>query len=720
MKKAIDRRALASAMRKTFLTIIAAMTLSAGSGMAASRMWTDTQGRKVSAEFISMTGETLSLRTDDGRVFELALSRLSAPDQAVAHTLAKTTAAPASAPASGATAGAIPVPKSTQESAAIIDKLVDFHLAQNKLKANPPLTDEQFVRRIYLDAVGRIPNHDETVSFLQDKSGTKREKLIKSLLKMNGHYSHLFNYYADMLRLKTQPDEFVSGASYVQWVKDCIEKNMPYDEMVRQMLTATGTSWENPAAGYLLRDAGMPLDNLSLTMQVFTGLDLSCAQCHDHPFAEWTQLQFYKMAAFFGETTSLVKGPMAKTIYPKSKGNPVKRIEDELKAKGDYPEPDRLMRNMIRTHSFRVVDDPKNLKLQLPFDYKYKDGKPDEVVTPGVLYGKMPTLESYDTRRKAFAAWLTGPENERFAITIANRMWKRAFGRGLADPVNSCEDYNETVNPQLIRFLGSEMRRLNFNLQAFDEIIYNTKAYQRQATTTAIAMGTPYHFQGPLLRRMTAEQIWDSFLTMNLADADYFYRKRDYMEWENILATKSVDDMTGVEARDILSTQVKDLRAAPGGTYGWPTVEFKADENKIFLDERLKAYRINNSVLIRASEFQQPASAGLTSFLREMGQSDRMLIDGGALNGSVPITLVLMNSPGTRNLTRPGSRILEAIEKGKAIGPKLEIAFLSILNRMPDQRERSLAYKAISHDGTDGFKNVVWALINSREFFFIQ
>jgi hypothetical protein len=336
----------------------------------------------------------------------------------------------------------------------------------------------------------------------------------------------------------------------------------------------------------------------------------------------------------------------------------------------------------MRVQDFQVLDDPAGLSRTLPDDYKYKDGKPGDVILPAVIYGEMPKMAGNEHRRVAFAAWLTG--HERFAMTIANRMWKRAFGLGIGEPVTGIEDLNGTENPLLLKFLSAEMRRLHFDLRAFEEILYNTRAYQRQASTGVVERGAAYHFPGPVLRRMTAEQIWDSYLTMILPDVDYFYRKRD----------------------------------RPGERFGWaPHPEVK-DEDVVYLDERYHTYRIHNEVLIRASEF--PQQLGANSLMRNLGQSDRLLIDGGQTTGSVPIVLAMMNSEGTINLTRPGSRILDAIDKGRAVGPKLETAFLSILNRMPNAEERSRAYKAINRDGADGFKNVVWALINTREFLFIQ
>jgi hypothetical protein len=485
------------------------------------------------------------------------------------------------------------------------------------------------------------------------------------------------------------------------------------------MLTASGTSWENPATGYLLRDAGMQLDNLALTMQVFTGVDVQCAQCHDHPFSDWTQKQFYQAAAFFGQTTTIVRdGQMSKALFPKSNGNPTKRIEEELKAAGKYPEPDGVMRRMITTHRQKVADNAQRLSLKLPADYKYKDGAPGEVVEPKVLFGEMPDLTKFDSRRKAFAEWLTVSSSDRFAAAIANRLWKRAFGRGVVERVIEIEELTSGTVPSLLPFLAAEMKRLKFSVRDFERLLYNTQSYQRQAYAEEIGMGMAYYFPGPTLRRMSSEQIWDSFISMILDDPDYFYRKRDdfYKDWERTLAEKSPDDITGLEAQQLFSVKIQELGKRPGGLVGFPP-GLKGDEaRQVYMDDSLQAYRYLGNVLVRASEFPQPNRDALS----QLGQGDRELVDSATTTGSVPVVLSFMNGKGTKQLTVPGSRILDVVEKFNADGPKVEAVFLSILNRMPSPDERSIAYKAIRRDGPDGFKNVVWALINTREFMFIR
>ncbi|HEY1083917.1 MAG TPA: DUF1549 domain-containing protein, partial [Prosthecobacter sp.] len=289
-----------------------------GSSVAAElRTWTDVEGRQVTATFVQIEGDLIVLQTGDGAQHRFPLTRLSADDQAIAKS------SQAAAPAETAAAPQMLANATVAQAAQKIDQLV----AGGLIKANPtreaagkapiknfnPMAnDEQFVRRVYLDIAGRIPNYDEASNFIKDSDPKKRAKLIDMLLESDGYKTHLFNYFAEMLRIKDNfEQDNVRGTPYINWFKDQIAKNEKWDKTVYQMITATGKMWDrkedgsyNGAAGYLLRDAGMPLDNLANTLTVFLGTDVACAQCHDHPFAEWTQKQFYEMASFFGATTT--------------------------------------------------------------------------------------------------------------------------------------------------------------------------------------------------------------------------------------------------------------------------------------------------------------------------------------------------------------------------------------------------------------------------------
>src|SRR5690242_3195079 len=180
-----------------------------------------------------------------------------------------------------------------------VDAFIDAKLGEKHLEAMSKTTDEQFVHRIYLDAIGRIPTIEETRDFLASKDSKKRSKLIRTLLDSPGHVSHEYNYWADILRVK-DTDDGVGRAFYVLWIKDSLATNKPYNQFVRELVTASGGGWErgNGAVGYYLRDRAMPLDNMANTLRIFTGTRVACAQCHDHPYDHWTRRQMYEMAAF--------------------------------------------------------------------------------------------------------------------------------------------------------------------------------------------------------------------------------------------------------------------------------------------------------------------------------------------------------------------------------------------------------------------------------------
>ena len=182
-----------------------------------------------------------------------------------------------------------------------IDAFVEAALKQHNVTPNPPTNDETFCRRIYLDAIGRIPSKDELTTFVSDTEPGKRAKLIDKLLNSEGYNSHTYNWWADILRVQTQGmngNGAEAGQAYAAWVKKAIRSNMPYDQFVRELVTAKGYVWDNGAVGYYMRDAGMPLDNMSNTAQVFLGTRVVCAQCHNHPFDHWKQTDYYEMAAF--------------------------------------------------------------------------------------------------------------------------------------------------------------------------------------------------------------------------------------------------------------------------------------------------------------------------------------------------------------------------------------------------------------------------------------
>lgn len=719
--------------------------LFATSALADLRTWTDTKGRQVTASFIGLDGENILLQTADGATHKFPLTNLSAEDQTLAKTMK-----PSEQPVMLANA-------TVAQASAAVDRLVAAGLVRaNPERAkggkkpitgfNPMANDEQFVRRVYLDIVGRIPNHAETTQFIQDSNPNKRAKLIDMLLDSPGYNSHTFNYFAEMLRVKDRLEQDnLRGVPYINWMQDQISKNRPWNEMVSDMLTATGKMWHNGAAGYLLRDAGMPLDNLANTLAVFLGTDVACAQCHDHPFSDWTQHQFFEMAAFFGATTTNMRTAQARKKGKESPGmmnamnDLMPKIEEMVTKSGQDI---KRIRNGIQNYmgaNRNIVGDTDTNSMKLPHDYKYPDAKPNDPVEPKfIMWSKsdknLPAykqkMKSAEEFRPAFAKWATDPSNPRFAMAIANRMWKRAFGQGISEPVTNIDDPKQSVNPELLIHLAEEMKRVKFSIKDFMRIIYNTRAYQSESTSEKIAMGEPYYFQGPLLRRMTAEQAWDSYMTLVLGEPDKYTKPLDDLYSKSIdldLTNPKLDAQTVLLKYDAFRRMAEKERAMMGGGLADAGGDMMMDDSKkskgkseakpaeAMMENATISY--NGMVLRRAAELEQPAPNG--HFLIDFGQSPRALIDGSVKTGSVPQVLMMMNGKAQEMLTSSDSLIFRTMEKVKSPPEKVEALFISVLNRRPTMSEKDIAKRALS-SGDDGYANMIWALINTREFIFIQ
>ena len=413
-----------------------------------------------------------------------------------------------------------------QAKAAQIDKLVSAKLEKEKIQPHAPVSDEVFVRRIYLDIAGRIPSLKETTEFLADTNSDKRGKLIDSLLASDGYVQNFANYWNDILRVKSQltmGNSQPAGAAYTNWVREALEKNKPYDQMVRELMTADGKTYENGAVGFYIRDYNMPLDNMAVTTQVFLGTSMVCAQCHNHPFDKWTQMDYYQMASHsYGMTgTNGLSNPLlAQAFYGSSKKNKkgAAVMTSPLPAGLDRKDMSKAMSEILRPLRYNtVLDQTDSKKLLLPHDYQYTDAKPKQVIEPTIpaSFSKDGKIVKPGVKPiESYAQWMASKDNPRFTLVIANRLWKKVMGMGLIEPVDEITDSTVPSNPQLMTFLENTMKEMNYDMKAYLGMIYKSAAYQRAAHPKDVQLGEVYHFPGPLLRRMTSEQIWDSMVTL--------------------------------------------------------------------------------------------------------------------------------------------------------------------------------------------------------------
>lgn len=484
--------------------------------------------------------------------------------------------------------------RDTQASAREIDSILETDWKKNSLKGNPEADDNVFVRRIYLDVIGRIPTTREAETFLVSKDSDKRSNLIDKLLASEGYTQHFFNYWADVLRAQSNGNQAgaITGAAYTNFLKQSLRENKPYDQLVREMVAAQGKAWETGAIGYYMRDRGMPLDNMANTVRVFLGTRVECAQCHNHPFDKWTQMQFYKMAAFtFGVETQdynggtmggvrdllkeqedtirasfkepqrpkFVKG-MDKKTYAKldekyrAEYKEVQKKRDEArqrirKEQRNYQE---SMRDISDTMRYTSVSS-RDRKVTLPHDYQYPDAKPKSAVAPGTMMGHECITQPGETPLQAYARWMTGKDNPRFTTVIVNRLWKKAFGLALIEPLDELMDGTVPMNPEMQKHLEKLIVEMNYDMKDFLRVLFNTKTYQRQVTREEVAPGIVYHFTGPLLRRMSAEQMWDSFVTLINPSPDMInLTAREQMDQRVQQARKIADGVDSLSPEEAL------------------------------------------------------------------------------------------------------------------------------------------------------------------------
>ena len=671
----------------------AAPVAALGERAAIWHVWTDKEGQKLDARFCGLNGEFITLQSRDGRTFHFKAELLSAEDIAFAKSCVDLARRNSFSPAVIASA------------AADIDRLVSAVLVANKQTLNAPATDEQFLRRIYLDAAGRVPTALEASTFLASKAPDKRAKLIDELLSSSGYTMQMFNWMADLLRVKDTFAKAVPAFTFEDWLKARLAAGTPWDKLVSEMITADGRLSDNGATGFMLFDAEMPLDGVSNLMTTFLGTNMACAQCHDHPLAEWKQRDFYQMAAFFGATDG----------KDEAIGSAIKKA---VRADASLPKAATLKIEQMNT--FRMEDSDKQ-KLTFPKDYKYKDAKAGDPVTPALIAWSKgeKSLPVYNVNTKnpsqlrdEFARWLTSPQNPRFATNIANRIWKKAFGLGVIEPVNDIDDLAEASSPELMAHLTFVMKAAKFDLREVQRVIYNSKTYQASASATPDLGKAKYLFNGPLVRRLSAEQVWDSLIVTAVGTyADnVLLRRGDDLKAMALPAGK----VTLAEIKNAVDRTKAAFsgsgKAGPKKVGGGSTMGLA---NGYDGDKPVSRFSL---MLARASELPQPSPE--THFLRLWGQGDRLLADSATNDGSVPQVLQMMNgSVGKLVADVRSAAIIDAM-KAKTDEGEVTSLYLSYLSRKPTAKELAVASKSLM-DGL-ALTDLAWVLANTREFLFVQ
>ncbi len=670
-----------------------------------------------------------------------------------------------------------------------IDELVLEGLIGSGEVRLPLSSDNIFARRIYLDIAGRIPTYNELVQFLNDKSAHKRNELIASLLNSEGYVSHFYNYWEDILRIQSKGRRTIM-VSYQDWIKEQLRANRAYDEFVHSLITAEGFVWDDPAAGYYLRDAGMQLDNMANTAQVFLGTRMQCAQCHNHPFDKWTQLEYYRMAAYTVDVHSAERRYKNLPEFQNLRASLIQERRKQRKAsknkKANKYQPFNTFSSPAHRRALREIFEPlaagvriEKIDLKLPHDYQYDDALPHQIIEPQTPFGSDASTSDKANLREVYASWLTSEENPRFTRVIANRLWKKVMGYGLIEPVDNITEITAASNEKLMQLLEKIMVDVDYDIKKYLQILLNTRTYQSEAYTHAIAPGEKYYYQGPLLKRMSAEQIWDSILALSFHDIDDLskeskrissLRERErsmqrHVEYVKTLDAQDIIQLLTSTARDeedfvnlekelqlaIREATTQQEKARLRREYKkqrdekqvklrtalkkvamskmeepsllMPLAKKSVDEestNKNInnINERRNKWRTNKN-FVRASEIISPVPRG--HFLQQFGESERELISNSHQKPAIPQALSLLNGNNVSLLMNKSSPLSQAIRSTKNIDKQYDILYLSFFGRSATAEELRLMKKTFSdYKRFSAIRAASIALLNSNEFRFVQ
>jgi hypothetical protein len=360
-----------------------------------------------------------------------------------------------------------------------IDKLVDRKLQAVKIVPSDLCTDEEFVRRVYLDLTGLVPTAAQVRAFLADErdSRTKRDALVDSLIGSREYVEHWTNKWGDLLQVNRKFLGEEGAAALRNWIKERIAENQPYDQFAREILTASGSNVENPPAAYwkIIRDPASLMEN---TTHLFLAVRFNCNKCHDHPFERWTQDQYYHMAQYFAQVG---RKEMKEFDGKKLGGSAVE---------GAVP----LVEVIYDTGSGSVKHD-----------------RTGQVVNPSFPY-PLTTHHSPNTasRRQELADWIASKDNQYFAKSYVNRLWGYLFGVGIIEPIDDIRAGNPPTNPELLDALTKDFIASGFDAQHILRTICKSRTYQQSVVTNKWNEDDTINYSHAIPRRLTAEALFDA------------------------------------------------------------------------------------------------------------------------------------------------------------------------------------------------------------------
>ena len=489
-----------------------------------------------------------------------------------------------------------------------IDKHVFAKLKQMTILPSDLCTDSEFIRRAYLDLCGLLPTPGETTTFLADPNPQKRVKLVDTLLERPEYADFWALKWLDVLRSNRKTIQLKGAAAFQLWLRDNLARNEPLDEMIRELLTANGSTYANPPANYY-RIAKDPTNLAETTAQLFFGVRMQCAKCHNHPFEAITQDDYYSTAAWFA------------------------RVKTKKEAAG------------------APAKDPGAEVVYAVRDGEVTQPRSGKAMAPKFLKGATPTIPPGTDRREVFAEWLTGPQNPYFAKSIVNRVWYHLMGKGIVDPVDDFRESNPPSNDELLDALAQDFVAHKFDLKALIRTVMTSRTYQLSATPNDTNKDDAKYFSHAVTKLLTAEQLLDA-----LCDVTAVPEKFSGLP----LGTRAIQLPDGEVNHPFLKT------------FGQPAREL-------------------------ACECERESDSNLAQALQ--------LINGPTINDK---------------LRNPNNRLGKLLAEKKGEKEILDALYLAALARPATDAERApaLSHVANGADKRKAWEDVLWAILNTREFLF--
>ena len=368
----------------------------------------------------------------------------------------------------GAAVEHLPAPKN------FVDEFVFANLKQLGIPPSPVCDDATFLRRVSLDIAGRLPTEAEFTAFFASSDAERRDKAIDDLLRSSEYADYFANKWTSLLKnRRDDASDITSNFAFYAWVRDSLLANKPYNEIVRELLAATGTVIANPPVAWYKR-VKEPKQQLEDVAQLFLGVRMQCAQCHHHPFERWSQDDYYSLSAFFSQVGRKPTSTRGEDMIFHKRGVAVAT-------------------NMKTGHTLK----------------------------PAPLGAVIPSISADEDPRLKLADWMSSPDNPFFAKALVNRYWKHFFHRGLIEPEDDIRDTNPPTNPELLAALEKHFIASGFDLKELVRVITRSNAYQLSEVPNEFNLADRQNYSRYYPRRLQAEVMLDAIDDLTEARTDF-------------------------------------------------------------------------------------------------------------------------------------------------------------------------------------------------------